>query len=79
MFKGYKAIADWAKSLRSKARERFRCRRINGSYRVRSEYIIRDCLIRIDPVHLDRALQRWNQDSHPWASWVTRPKSAPCR
>ena len=59
--RGYKALADWAKSLRPKARERFRCRRINGSYRVPSEYIIRDCLIRIDPVHLDRALQHWNQ------------------
>jgi hypothetical protein len=59
--RGYKAIADWAKSLRPKARERFRCRRINGSYRVPSESIIRDCLIRTDPVHLDHALQRWNQ------------------
>ncbi len=59
--RGYKAIADWAQALGPKARERFRCRRVNGSYRVPSESIIRDCLIRIDPTQLDLALQRWNQ------------------
>lgn len=59
--RGYTAISDWAKSLGPKARERFNCRRENGRYIVPSEYIIRDVLIRVDPVHLDRALQRWNQ------------------
>jgi hypothetical protein len=28
---------------------------------VPSEYILRDVLIRVDPAHLDRALQRWNE------------------
>ena len=59
--RGYLAISDWAKSLRQKARERFRCRYQNRRYIVPSMSIIRDVLIRVDPVHLDRALQRWNQ------------------
>lgn len=59
--RGYKAIADWANSLGPKARERFRCRRVNGCYLVPSESIFRDCLIRVDPAHLDQALQYWNQ------------------
>ena len=59
--RGYRAISDWAKSLGPKARERFGCRRKNGRYLVPSEYIIRNVLIRVDPMHLDRALQRWNQ------------------
>jgi uncharacterized protein DUF4338/DDE family transposase len=59
--RGYKAIADWAQSLGPKARERLRCRRVNGHYGVPSESIIRDVMIRVDPTHLDRALKRWNQ------------------
>ena len=59
--RGYRAIADWAKSLGKKARQRFGCRRVHGHYLVPSEYIIRDVLIRVDPVDLDRALQRWNK------------------
>jgi len=59
--RGYRAIADWAKSLGKKARQRFGCRYATGRYIVPSEYIIRDVLIRVEPVHLDRALQRWNQ------------------
>lgn len=58
--RGYKAIAGWAKDLSPKARERFRCRRKNGVYSVPSESIIRDVLIRIDPVELDQAFQKWN-------------------
>jgi hypothetical protein len=58
--RGYKAIADWAKSLGQKARRRFGCRREKDRFVVPSEYIIRDVLIRVGPVHLDRALQRWN-------------------
>ena len=58
--RGYLAISDWAKSLRQKARERFGCRYQNKHYIVPSLSIIRDVLIRVDPVHLDRALQRWN-------------------
>jgi hypothetical protein len=59
--RGYKAISDWANSLGQKSRERFRCRREHGRYVVPSEYVIRDVLIRVDPLHLDRALQRWNE------------------
>lgn len=59
--RGYRAIADWAKSLGKKARQRFGCRYAHDRYIVPSEYIIRDVLIRVDPVHLDRALQRWNE------------------
>jgi hypothetical protein len=59
--RGYKAIADWAQSLGPKARERFRCRRVNRGYVVPSESIIRDVMIRVDPTDLDRSLKRWNQ------------------
>ncbi len=59
--RGYKAIADWAQSLGPKARERFRCRRVNGRYLVPSESIIRNVMIRVGPTDLDRSLQRWNQ------------------
>lgn len=60
--RGYKAISDWADSLGVKARERFGCRRENDhTLVVPSEYILRDILIRVDPLHLDRALQRWNE------------------
>lgn len=59
--RGYKAISGWANSLGAKARERFRCRREKGRYVVPSEYVIRDILIRVDLLPLDRALQRWNE------------------
>jgi hypothetical protein len=58
--RGYKAIAAWAKDLKPKARERFGCRRENKQYTVPSESIIRDVLVRVDPVKLDLALQQWN-------------------
>ena len=58
---GYLAISDWAKSLGQKARQRFCCRYQNKGYIVPSLSTIRDVLIRVEPVHLDRALQRWNQ------------------
>ena len=58
--RGYKAIAGWAEDLGAQARERFGCRRQQGRYLVPSESIIRDVLIRVDPVLLDRALQQWN-------------------
>lgn len=57
---GYKAISDWAQSLKSKARRRFRCRRRNGKDILPSESIIRDVLVRVDPEQLDKALQKWN-------------------
>ena len=58
---GYLAISDWAKGLGQRARQRFGCRYQNRRYLVPSLSIIRDVLIRVNPVHLDRALQRWNQ------------------
>jgi hypothetical protein len=59
--RGYKAISDWADSLGQKARERFGCRRENKLYVVPSEFVIRDCLVRIEPGALDLALNAWNQ------------------
>ena len=59
--RGYKAIADGAESLGQKARERFGCRREKGRYVVPSESIIRNVLIRLNPAHLDGALQHWNE------------------
>ncbi len=59
--RGYRAIWDWANSLGQKSRRRFGCRYEGDRYIVPSEYIIRDVLIRVDPAHLDRALQRWNE------------------
>jgi hypothetical protein len=59
--RGYKAISDWADGLGQQARERFGCRRENGAYLVPSEFVIRDCLVRIEPGVLDRALNAWNQ------------------
>jgi hypothetical protein len=59
--RGYLAISDWAKSLGQKARQRFGCRHQNNRYIVPSLSIIRDVLIRVDPMHLDRAIKRWNQ------------------
>ena len=59
--RGYKAISNWADALGQKARERFDCRRENGRYVVPSEYVIRDCLVRIEPGALDQVLTGWNE------------------
>lgn len=59
--RGYQAISDWAQSLGQKARRRLGCRYQNDLHIVPSLSIIRDVLIRVDPVQLDQALQRWNQ------------------
>ena len=59
--RGYLAISDWANSLGQKARERFGCRYQKRRFIVPSLSIIRDVLIRVDPVYLDRALTNWNQ------------------
>ena len=59
--RGYSAIAQWAQALGQQARERFGCRHENGVYRVPSEFVIRDCLVRIEPGALDQALNAWNQ------------------
>jgi len=59
--RGFQAMWEWAEALGQKARERFRCRFEKGRYVVPSLYVIRDVLIRVDPTHLDRAFQRWNE------------------
>jgi hypothetical protein len=59
--RGYEAIWEWANDLGQPARRRFKCRYRDKRYQVPSLYVIRDVLIRVDPEHLDRALQRWNQ------------------
>ena len=50
---------------------RFGCRRENGHYVVPSEFVIRDCLVRIEPGVLDRALNAWNQ---AWGMQDDAPK-----
>jgi len=59
--RGYKAISAWADALGQPARERFGCRRENRHYMVPGEWVIRDCLIRIEPGVMQRALDAWNQ------------------
>ncbi|MDZ7761519.1 MAG: hypothetical protein U5L00_14850 [Desulfovermiculus sp.] len=34
---------------------------VDGRFEVPSEYVIRDTLVRVDPVKLDQSLQRWNE------------------
>lgn len=58
--RGYKAISDWAQTLSPKARERFGCYYSHRKECIPSESTIRNVLIRIAPVELDRALQQWN-------------------
>jgi hypothetical protein len=58
--RGYKAISDWAQALSPRMRERFGCRYKKGKRIVPSESTIRDVLIRVEPVELDQALQKWN-------------------
>ena len=59
--RGYKAISGWADALGQQARMRFGCRRENRHYVVPGEWVIRDCLIRIEPGVMERALEAWNQ------------------
>lgn len=59
--RGYKDIAGWADALSQTARARFGCRYRNKKYEVPSESTIRDVIIRIDPIELDQALQKWNE------------------
>jgi len=58
---GYRAISDWTQALSQNARTRFGCRFRNKKYIVPSESTIRDVLIRVDPIELDQALQKWNE------------------
>jgi hypothetical protein len=59
--RGYQAISDWAEGLGQQARKRFGCRRENGRYVVPSLFVMRDCLVRIEPHMLERALNDWNR------------------
>lgn len=52
-------MPEWAASLGQAARRRFGCRRVNGYYEVRSLYVIRDCLVRVEPDALERGLAAW--------------------
>ena len=63
--RGYQAMAEWARSLGPRARERFGCRRHAGRYVVPSESIIRNVLMRVDPGSLDGALHRWTAQYGP--------------
>ena len=56
---GYQAMAEWVTSLGQAARRSFGCRRVHGRYLVPSLYVIRDCLVRVEPEALDRGLQAW--------------------
>jgi hypothetical protein len=58
--RGYEAISDWAQALSPRALARFRCRYRNGQYWAPSKSILRDVLMRVDPVELDKAFGRWN-------------------
>jgi hypothetical protein len=64
--RGYKAFHQWAESLGQAARARFGCRKEGGRYVVPSQFVIRDCLVRIEPGALDAALNAWS------ARWETR-------
>ena len=58
--RSYESIFDWAKSLTQKAREHYGCRYQDGRYEVPSLSIIRDVLVRVDPIELNAAFCRWN-------------------
>jgi hypothetical protein len=58
--RGYEAISDWAQAQSQRALARFRCRYRNGHYFAPSKSILRDVLMRVDPVELDEAFGRWN-------------------
>ena len=60
--RGYKAIGQWAERLGQKGAQRIGCRRDPDTreYLIPSVTVIRDVLMRVDPVQLDRALGAWN-------------------
>lgn len=58
--KSDESIADWAESLTQKTRALFRCRYEKGRYVVPSLSIIRNVLVRMEPLELEAAFQRWN-------------------
>jgi hypothetical protein len=60
--RGYREMAEFAADLSQTIRRRLGCRFDKGKYLVPSMTVIWDCLVSVDPVQLDRSLQRWNAD-----------------
>jgi hypothetical protein len=58
--RGYQAIGEWAQALNPQALARFRCRLRNGQRQCPSASILRDVLMRVDPLALEQALQQWS-------------------
>jgi len=58
--RSYEAIFEWAESLTQKNREHFGCRYEKGRHEVPSLSIIRNVLVRVDPLELNAALHHWN-------------------
>lgn len=59
--RSYKSIKQWIDSLGQRGLERFGCRYSKGQFIAPGGTIIRDCLMRVDPAELDRALRAWNE------------------
>ncbi len=59
--RGYKGIKQWIDQLGQKGLERFGCRYQAGQFIAPSLNTVRECLMRVDPAELDRALQAWNK------------------
>lgn len=57
--RGYQHIAEWAENLTQDARRRFGCRLVEGKREVPSCHVFFNVLTRVEPQHLDRALQGW--------------------
>ena len=58
--RSYESIFEWAESLSQKNREHFGCRYEKGRHEVPSLSIIRNVLVRVDPLELNAAFRRWN-------------------
>jgi hypothetical protein len=59
--KNHEPTAEWASSLSQKNRAHFRCQYDLGRYQAPSLSSIRNRLIRVDPIELDKAFMRWNK------------------
>ena len=60
--RGYSAIFEWVNALTPRARQRFGCRYRNNKCSIPSMSTIRSVLVRVDPLELDQALQKWNEE-----------------
>jgi hypothetical protein len=59
--KNHEPTAESASSLSQKNRAHFRCQYDLGCYQAPSLNSIRNRLIRVDPIELDKAFMRWNK------------------